>query len=111
MIDYVKRTTPETVETLLECIAGAGDVRAQKMFGEYAVYCDEKVVALACSDELFVKNTDAGREIAPSLQLLPAYPSAKPGLHVPKDRWDDTIWMAKLIRITADALPRKKTKK
>ena len=44
-------TTEATIQELLELIAPAGDVRARKMFGEYAVYCDEKVVALVCRDE------------------------------------------------------------
>lgn len=80
------------------------------MFGDYAVYCDEKVVALVCSNELFVKDTPAGRELAPNLDLAPAYPGAKPGIHVPQNKWADIEWLSKLVRTTADALPAKKKK-
>ena len=66
------RTTEATIEELMELLAPAGDVRARKMFGEYALYCDEKVVALACRDELFVKDTPEGRAFAPELELEPA---------------------------------------
>lgn len=60
-------------------------------------------------DELFVKNTPTGREFAPDLELAPAYPGAKPGMHIPKAKWENTDWMAKLVRIISDkALKAKK---
>ncbi len=55
-------TRQETIDFLLDQIAGAGNVRARKMFGEYALYLDEKVVALVCGDQLFVKITNPGKE-------------------------------------------------
>lgn len=84
------------------------EVRARKMFGEYALYCDEKVVALVCRDELVVKDTPEGSEFAGELERMSAYPGAKPGLHVPRDRWKDGEWLAEFIQITADSLPAKK---
>jgi TfoX/Sxy family transcriptional regulator of competence genes len=104
------RTTEATIEELLQLIASAGDVRARKMFGEYALYCDEKVVALVCRDELFVKDTTQGRAYAPDLDLAPAYPGAKPGMHVPRENWQDDAWLSGLVRATADALPKKPKK-
>jgi len=50
-----------TVDFILDQIAEAGSVSAQKMFGEYALYCNNKVVALICDDQLFVKPTNAGK--------------------------------------------------
>jgi TfoX/Sxy family transcriptional regulator of competence genes len=50
-----------TVDFILEQIAAAGTVSAKKMFGEYALYCDGKMVALVCDDQLFVKITEAGK--------------------------------------------------
>ena len=41
-------TRQETINFLLDQIEGAA--RARKMFGEYAFYLDEKVVALVCDD-------------------------------------------------------------
>ena len=52
---------PGTVDFILEQASGAGAVSARKMFGEYTLYCDGKVVALVCDDMLFVKPTGAGR--------------------------------------------------
>jgi len=51
--------------------AVAGDVALKKMFGEYAVYLRERVVALACDNQLFVKPTEAGRALLPrAYQIL-----------------------------------------
>ena len=50
-----------TVDYIVEQVAGAGAVTGRKMFGEYALFCDGKMVALICDDQLFIKPTVAGR--------------------------------------------------
>lgn len=89
----------------------AGAVRSRKMFGEYAIYCDEKVVALVCDDRLFVKPTEEGRAFLGSTEEAPPYPGSKPFFVIEEDRWEDVAWMAELISITAAALPAPKHKK
>ena len=54
-------TKQSTVDFILEQIAEAGPVSAKKMFGEYGLFCDGKMVALVCGDELFIKITPAGK--------------------------------------------------
>lgn len=54
-------TQQSTIDFILEQIAEAGAVSAKKMFGEYGIYCGEKIVALVCDDQLFVKPTIAGK--------------------------------------------------
>jgi DNA transformation protein and related proteins len=99
-----------TVDYMLEQMARAGTVSARKMFGEYGVYCDGKVVALICDDQLFIKPTEAGRAVAgPVAEGLP-YPGAKPWLLVDGDRLEDAGWLAGLVRVTAEALPLPKPK-
>lgn len=106
-------TSKSIVEYIVDQAADAGHVRMRAMFGEYGVYCDEKIVALVCDDRLFLKPTDAGRAFAGALEEVPAYPGAKPSLVVPEERWDDNEWMAELFRVTSVALPlpKKKPKK
>lgn len=105
-------THQENVDFILDQISQAGDVNARKMFGEYALYCDGKVVALMCDDQLFVKITEAGKEFVGDLfEEGEAYPGAKPSILVPEIKWDDREWLVHLIRITADALPLPKPKK
>lgn len=50
-----------TVDFIVEQTAAAGTVSARKMFGEYGIYCDGRIVALVCDDRLFVKPTPEGR--------------------------------------------------
>jgi DNA transformation protein and related proteins len=89
----------------------AGSVSARAMFGEYAFYCDGKVVALFCDNQLFVKPTADGRAHVGEISEGAPYPGAKPHLLIAGDKWDDADWLSKLIRMTADTLPAPKVKK
>lgn len=102
---------PETVDFLTDQIKAAGQVRSRKMFGEYAIYCDEKVVALVCDDQLFVKPTEAGRKFIKNTTEAPPYPGAKNYFLISGDHWDDDEWLTELIKITANELPLPKKKK
>ena len=39
----------------------AGEITSRKMFGDYGIYCDGKIVGLVCDDCFFLKPTDAVR--------------------------------------------------
>jgi DNA transformation protein len=78
-----------TVEYISEQITQAGQIRFRKMFGEYAIYCDEKVVAFVCDDQLFIKPTKAGRELITDLEEAPPYPGAKMYNLISPDQWED----------------------
>ena len=93
-----------TVDFILEQIAGAGAVSAKKMFGEYGLYCDGKIVALVCDDQLFLKTTDAGKAFIGDFTEGCPYPGAKPCLLVSGDRWDDHAWLTQLVTLTAAGL-------
>lgn len=99
-----------TIDYLLEQLTSAGDVRARKMFGEYALYCNEKVVAFVCDDQLFVKPTDAGRNFIENVEEAPAYPGSKMYFLITGDYWEDKDWLTELIQKTADELPLPKRK-
>jgi TfoX/Sxy family transcriptional regulator of competence genes len=98
------------VEYVADQVHDAGAIRYRKMFGEYALYCDEKVVALICDNRLFVKPTAAGREYIGDVVEAPAYPGAKPAFLI-EDRIDDREWLSELIRITFNELPVAKPKR
>lgn len=105
-------TQQATIDFLLDQTASAGEMHARKMFGEYALYCEEKVVALVCDNQLFVKITEQGKEFVGSgYQEGFAYPGAKPSMHINEEMFDDHKWLGKLIRTTADALSAPKPKK
>jgi DNA transformation protein and related proteins len=90
-------------------MADAGPISARKMFGEYAIYCGEKVVALVCDNQLFVKPTAAGKALLGDPALGPPYPGAKPHFLL-DDGLDDRELLAQLIAVTVRELPEPKIK-
>lgn len=104
-------TSADTITYLLEQLAGVGGVTARKMFGEYALYCDGKVVALVCDEQLFLKITDGGTAFAGGVEEGIPYPGAKPWNLIDGDRWEDGEWLSALIKITASELPMPKKKR
>lgn len=99
-----------TVDFILDQIADAGSVSAKKMFGEYALYCNTKVVALICDDQLFVKPTNAGKAFINNYVEKTPYPGAKPYLLISAELWDEREWLTNLIQITALEVPAPKKK-
>ena len=103
-------TDPATVEFILEQAAGAGPVSSRKMFGEYALYLDARVVALICDGQLFLKPTPGARDLFPEAAEGPPYPGAKP--HLLGDALlDDPDRLAATLRAIAADLPDPKPKK
>jgi TfoX/Sxy family transcriptional regulator of competence genes len=87
------------VDYVCDQISGAGPVSSRKMFGEYAIYCCGKVVALVCDNQLFVKPTVAGRELIGKPVESPPYPGAKAYFLI-TDQLEDRPWITQLIRLT-----------
>lgn len=98
------------MEFIADQLAEAGVIRYRKMFGEYALYCDEKVVALVCNDQLFIKPTKAGRAFVEKISEAAPYPGAKMYFLI-EDQIEDKKWLCDLLRMTAAELPVPKPKK
>ena len=103
-------TDQSFVEFIVDQLENVGQITCRKMFGEYALYCEEKVVALVCDNQLFVKPTEGGRAYIGDVTEAPAYPGAKPSFLI-DDRVEDRQWISELIRITYRELPEQKIKK
>lgn len=101
-------TAQSTVDFLCDQIVDAGVIRNRKMFGEYAIYCDEKVVALVCDDQLFMKPTEGGKAFIGNVTEAPPYPGSKNFYWIDESQWEDREWLTELIRITAAQVPVKK---
>lgn len=98
------------VNYVMEQLGNAKHITYKKMFGEYAVYCEGKVVALICDNQLFVKITHAGQAFVGSLTQAPPYPGAKPHFLI-EDKLEDRNWLSQLITLTGNELPEPKAKK
>jgi TfoX/Sxy family transcriptional regulator of competence genes len=105
-------TAQGTIDFILDQLIELRNVRARKMFGEYALYYEDKVVALVCDDELFVKITASGKKLLGKNYAEGfAYPGAKPSMRISGDTLEDKDFLAKLITVTAKELPLPKPKK
>jgi DNA transformation protein and related proteins len=96
------------ISFVCEQLRGAGEISSRRMFGEAAIYFQDKVVGLVCDNQLFIKPTEAGRAKIGEPVKAPPFPGAS--------NWflmadlDDPEFLADLIRSTADALPVPKVK-
>jgi len=89
------------------CLAGA--LSYKKMFGEYALYLDGRVVALICDNQVFLKPTAEARALMGEIVEATPYPGAKPQLRL-GDELDDCALLKRLFITTALALPIPKAK-
>jgi len=103
-------TEPGFVEYILETIRLGSRLTYRKMFGEYALYLDEKVVAFACDNSLFIKPSRAVASLAPELPQGPPYPGAK-DYPVADELLDHPDLLRRLIEETAALMPLPKPKK
>jgi TfoX/Sxy family transcriptional regulator of competence genes len=101
---YAMSTAESFVQFVVDQLDNAGTITTRKMFGEYALYSDGKVVALLCDNRLFVKPTEAGRTFIGKVKEAPAYPGAKLSFLI-DERIEDGEWLSQLVRLTAEALP------
>lgn len=85
------------------------DVTYKKMFGEYTLYLDCKVIALVCDDQLFIKITESGRKLLGDYETGAPYPGAKHYFLI--SDFENQDLMRKLIQKTWIELPFPNTRK
>ncbi|MBK8419021.1 TfoX/Sxy family protein [Candidatus Villigracilis saccharophilus] len=94
-----------TVDFLVGQMLGAGEISHKKMFGEYGIYCNGKMVASVCDNKLFIKPTARGRAYIGEVVEESPYPGAKPHFLISNEKSKNGHWLGELIRITAEELP------
>ena len=102
-------STLEFAEYVCDQISGAGSITYKKMFGEYGIYCNEKIIGLICDNQFFVKKTIIGETLLTSAIDAPPYPNAKP--HFVIDFLEDRDFLSNFIEKTCEELPMPKPKK
>lgn len=96
------------IEYVVEQLEGAGFLRTRKMFGEYAVYVNDRPVFLVCDDVVYVKMLDELKDILQDASTGYPYPGAREHYIVDIDDPDISRETAK---IAAKILPIPKPKK
>ena len=105
-------TKQSTTDYLLDQLHSVKDIRARKMFGEYALYAEGTVVGFVCDDELLVKITEVGKKfVGKNYKEGRPYPGAKAYMLIEADLLENREFLSELILITAKALPKPKLKK
>jgi TfoX/Sxy family transcriptional regulator of competence genes len=59
-------TDREFLDYVVEQIDLGGRLTHKRLFGEFALYVDEKVVAFVCDNSVFFKPSQADRRLAPT---------------------------------------------
>jgi TfoX/Sxy family transcriptional regulator of competence genes len=101
-------TSPQTIAHLLDALPDG--VTTRRMFGEYAVYFQDRVAGLVCDDTLFIKPTPGAMALLPTAEMAPAYPGSKDYI-VAGDALDDADLMARVLQAMAAETPAPKPKK
>ena len=97
-------TDLEFVEYVCDQVRGAGPITFRRMFGEYALYADGKVVALLCDNQFFLKPTPAGRALLTRPKEGLPYPGARPHLLI-DEMLEDAEALSRVVAVTARSLP------
>ena len=87
----------------------SSDLSYKRMFGEYAIYLQGKVVAFAYDNQLYVKPTEEGKRLLGKVSEHPPYPGAKLYFRIDEETEDREL-LRKLFVVTASALPLPKPK-
>lgn len=95
----------ETANFIVDQLAGSGEVFTKRMFGEFCLYVDGRVVGFICDDQLFIKITDGGGGVIREKLVGHPYPGSREYWIVPADDWDDRNYMESVMRATVAELP------
>ncbi|MDO5561508.1 MAG: TfoX/Sxy family protein [bacterium] len=102
-------TTADFAQYVREQLAEAGTISLRRMFGDYGVYLNGKFVGLICDNQLFIKETTAGRALLPDvLEGLP-YDGAKTPYFIIDDL-EDTTFLGEFLRASDPEIPWQKRK-
>lgn len=97
------------VQYVVDQCSLAGDIAVKKMMGDYCIYCDGVLFGLICDNNLYIKETDAGRALLKEVILRPPYPGAKDYFFI--DDIDDSEYLSGLICATLPALSKSPAKR
>ncbi len=84
--------------------------RVKSMFGEYALYYEEKVVALICNNILFVKISENNKKLLGKNKTGRAYPSSKNFYIITEEQICTPKFLQTIFKNVSTSLPKKMLK-
>ncbi len=103
-------TKQETVDQITSTLASLEGVQAKKMFGEYGLYVEGKMVGLIAKDQLYIKMSDISDSYLDVSHEGKPFPNSKGLLLVPEKKLQDKAWLTEFVSKTAEQLPAPKPK-
>ena len=101
-------TQSTTLDFFLDQLNGAalGVFTAKKMFGEYGIYLDGLMLALACDNRLFLKTKTMPDDVVKTLlgNRTPAYPGATGTSELGLEALEDREKLSLVLRATLASL-------
>jgi TfoX/Sxy family transcriptional regulator of competence genes len=108
-------TSKEFIDYILDCLGQDKSITTKRMFGEYAVYYDKKVVAFVCDNTFFLKinskTTSELERLNIKLKTGPAYPGSKDYYIGDEDIFENKKVFLNLLEKCSEIVEVKKPKK
>lgn len=101
-------TSKDTIFYILEKLGNTSRFSTRAMFGEYALYADNKVVALICDDLLYVKICPASQILEKECEKDSPYPGAKPYYVISEEQLTSLTQLPEILFAVAKSQPAKK---
>ena len=89
--------TGEFIESVCNILVPLGEVRIRKMMGDYIIYLNEKCVAMACDNLLYIKKMSVLESLMSGAEIGKPYDGAK-------DHYIPDLSNQKLIRTAISIL-------
>ena len=97
------------VQYIADQCSGAGEIRVRKMFGEYGIYCNEKIFGLICDDCFYIKPVDTLLPLLRTICMRSPYEGAKEYFYIADV--DDGDYLSTLVREACKVLPESKKRR
>ena len=102
-------TSVDFINYVCDQIAGVGEIRYRKMFGEYLIYVNEKPLITVCNNTAFIKKLECIEELMEGTEIGFPYKDAKEHYILDIDNSElSKIVVRKVEEVTP--LPKKKSK-
>ena len=102
-------SSSDFVQYIVDQCAKAGDITVKKMFGDYGIYCNDKIFGLICDDCFYLKPTETVRPLLRIVDMRPPYEGARDYFYI--GDVDDRDYISLIVHETCKALPEPKPKK
>ncbi|HEX7860715.1 MAG TPA: TfoX/Sxy family protein [Verrucomicrobiae bacterium] len=103
-------TINETAQFILTKLRHPDRFTAKRMFGEFGLYADGKMVALICDDRLYVKIAPPSAALEPQCEKGEPYPRSKLHYLIDEGQLSTIPTLPSILLALAEAMPEKKTK-